>query len=160
MFSRLRRQAEPEITTLRIGHAAECARLHGCFFAHPWGVNEFETLIASASVYGAVAIIPEKKSLTGFILVRRAADEAEILTIAVDKSAQKKGLGRKLLTHQKDELQRAGVKRLFLEVDEGNKAARHLYSTSGFAQAGVRPGYYRGQNGQPANALILVSDLA
>ncbi len=159
MFSMLRRRARPVVEDLRIEHAAECARLHADFFAHPWGVNEFETMIASAAVYGAAGVDPSRGDFGGFILVRRAADEAEILTIAVDKSLQKQGLGRELLDFQVSGLRRIGVRRLFLEVDENNRAARRLYEKSAFAQVGTRPGYYRSAEGSPANALILACEL-
>ncbi len=159
MFSRLRRRARPIVEVLRAEHAVECAQLHADFFAHPWGVNEFEALITSAAVYGAVGVDPSQGDVGGFILVRRAADEAEILTIAVDKSLQKQGLGQELLEHQRDVLRRIGVRRLFLEVDEENRAARRLYEKLAFAQVGIRPDYYRSSQRKPSNALILACDL-
>ena len=159
MFSMLRRRTPPVIETLRIEHAPGCAGLHMNFFAHPWSVSEFESMIASSAVYGAAAIEPEKQGLAGFILTRRAADEAEILTLAVEKNSQKQGIGKALLDHQYEDLRRIGVHRLFLEVSEANLAARRLYEKSGFAQVGARPGYYSGVDARQANALILACDL-
>ena len=160
MFSFLRRRARPAIEHLRIEHAAECARMHAEFFAHPWSVSEFESMIASPNVFGAAAVDPAGRKPSGFILTRQAADEAEILTIAVDRALQKKGVGRELLEYQIAELRRNGVHKLFLEVDEGNKAARALYDRLRFVQVGTRPGYYRSASGAPANALILSCDLS
>ncbi len=158
MFSLLRRRSPHTLEHLRAEHAADCARLHALYFSHPWSVNEFESLIASANVHGAAALDGAGKVL-GFVLVRLAADEAEILTIAVDKSARKQGIGRELLENQAESLRRNRVRKLFLEVDEDNAAARKLYGKFGFTQAGMRPGYYRTASGKPANALILSCDL-
>ena len=152
------RRAAHNIDVLRASHAPECARLHAVYFAHPWSVAEFEALIAGASGDGAAAL-DGKGRVLGFILVRQAADEAEILTIAVDKSVQKQGIGKELLDAASDRLRIAGVRKLFLEVDEENQAARRLYAKAGFAQVGQRQGYYRSAGGKPANALILASEM-
>jgi len=159
LFSLLRRRGAHSVELLRNEHAAECARLHGLYFSHPWSISEFESMIASEPIYGAAALEEGKPRLLGFVLTRRAADEAEILTIAVDKSVRKRGIGREMLDHQADQLRRAGVRKLFLEVEEGNAAARRLYERYGFAQVGQRQGYYRTLEGIPANALILACDL-
>ena len=158
MFSILRRRNPHTLEPLRAAHAADCARLHALYFSHPWSVSEFESLIASTNVHGAAAVDGQEKVL-GFILIRCAADEAEILTIAVDKSSRKQGIGRELLTEQAERLRRIRVRKLFLEVDEDNAAARKLYSNFGFAQVGTRQGYYRTSGGKPANALILSCEL-
>ena len=52
-----------------------------------------------------------------------------------------------------------GVRRLLLEVDEGNAAARRLYAKAGFYEVGRRQGYYSGGSGGAA-ALVLCRDLA
>lgn len=158
MFSLLRRRIPHVIERLRIEHAPDCARLHALYFSHSWSVSELENLIASENVYGGAAI-DAGGALLGFIMVRKAADEAEILTIAVDKPALKQGIGRALLEFLIETLRRLPVRRLFLEVDEGNVAARQLYSKMGFAQVGMRPAYYRNAKGAPSNALILARGL-
>ena len=160
MFSIFHRRVALSLDILRGTHSAECARLHAIAFAHPWSVQEFEALIANESSDGTAALDVGGCRLHGFILVRQAADEAEILTIAVDKAVRKQGIGKALLERQLDRLQLARVRKLFLEVDEDNKAALQLYRGSGFSQVGNRPGYYRTGAGKPANALILARDLA
>ena len=88
-----------------------------------------------------------------------AADEAEILTIAVDPTERKRGVGRELLNEHLQQAAFAGARQLFLEVDEDNAAALALYRRFGFQQVGQRAGYYRRQDGRPATALILRRDL-
>jgi ribosomal-protein-alanine N-acetyltransferase len=78
----------------------------------------------------------------GFVIVRSAGDEAEILTLAVDPSHRRQGLARTLLIAAVTALRTAGAKRLFLEVDEANVAARDLYRSLGAVAVGRRPRYY------------------
>jgi len=95
-------------------------------------------------------------SLAGFILSRIAADEAEILSVAVAASRRGKGLARQLLDLNLRRLAGLGARTVFLEVDEGNEPARRLYRRAGFREVGRREGYF------PAGkaALILRRDLA
>ena len=133
--------------------AARCAAIHAPAFAHPWSVTEFERLLTSSSVVadGAAA----GSTLRGFVLSRRAADEAEILTIAVDVAARGGGLATALLGAHISRLAALGVADLFLEVDEANQPALALYRRFGFLQVGRRPAYYAKADGSTANALIL-----
>ena len=80
----------------------------------------------------------------GMVLARVAADEADILTLAVAPEAQRRGLGRALLLAALDEAARRGAKSMFLEVSVTNEAASALYLSCGFTQVGRRRGYYAG----------------
>ena len=81
-----------------------------------------------------------------------AADEAELLKIAVASVHRRRGIGRAILTDVFTGAVRAGARRLFLEVREHNDAARALYADAGFTETGRRPGYY---DQPPDNALVL-----
>ena len=72
------------------------------------------------------------------MLSRVAADEAEILTIAVEPAARASGLATALLSHHLSRLARAGAGGVFLEVDETNLPALALYRRFGFRQVGRR----------------------
>ncbi len=143
---------------LNAGDAARCAVLHKLSFAAPWSAAEFERLLASQSVL-ADGISVGDAALAGFILSRRAADEAEILTVAVDPVRRGRNLASQLLAFHAARLTRAGVARLFLEVEDGNAPARALYRRFGFREVGRRNNYYAGKDGARAHALILRADL-
>ena len=93
--------------------------------------------------------------LRGFILSRLAADEAEILTIAVEAASQGKGVGRALLSENLRQASNAGARTIFLEVDKDNAPALALYGRLGFVKVGERAGYYRRSDGMGAPALIM-----
>lgn len=143
---------------LRSSDGAACARLHAASFAHPWPVNDFEALLLDPACSGEG--IDAKSNLVGFILSRRALDEAEILTIVVDRRRRGQGCGERLLASHLARLSRQGVATLFLEVDESNVAALALYRHHGFVEKGARKGYYAKPDGTRANALIMCRSLA
>ncbi len=78
----------------------------------------------------------------GFILARVAADEAEILTIAVSPELRGQGLGGALLEAAMAEAARRGAAAMFLEVSADNHGAQRLYERHGFGQVGLRQRYY------------------
>ena len=124
------------------------AALHAQAFNAPWSAGELADLLAMP---GAFALhVPE----AGFILCRVAADEAEVLTLAVVPELRRQGLAGRLLQGAIDVSVQAGGTSLFLEVDEHNTAARALYARAGFVPVGRRPGYYDLPSGR-VDALIL-----
>ncbi len=147
----------------RIGpaFAAACAKIHAQSFAHAWTLAEFESLLAGCDVVGEAAFATSLfggRRLTGFVLSRRGADTAEILTIAVTPALRHKGVGAALLGRHLATLAAEGAKSLFLEVETDNRAARALYRRFGFAEVGERKAYYRRADGIAASALVLRRD--
>ena len=68
----------------------------------------------------------------GLILVRVAADEAEILTLAVIPGVRRSGIGHALLQEATSMAAALGARVVFLEVSVTNIAARALYTKAGF----------------------------
>lgn len=174
----------PSIRVLRASDAGAVAVLHAEAFRRGWSAAEIEAMLVDPAVLGQgiranmswpmswpmpwpmswpmswlIPWLRRASGLDGFVLSRRALDEAEILTIAVAARAQGGGLGRALLQDHMGRVAGLGVRRLFLEVDEGNAPARALYAGSGFAEVGRRDAYYRREDGSAATALVLACDL-
>ena len=116
-----------------------------CFPGAPWSAEVFERLLASPGTFCAL------DPAGGFVLVRGAGAEAEILSLGVHPDARNRGVGGRLLSMAASALTRAGVEALFLEVAESNVPARSLYARSGFVEVGRRPRYYE----DGADALVL-----
>jgi ribosomal-protein-alanine N-acetyltransferase len=100
------------------------------------------------------------RKIIGFAASRMAADEAEILSIAVNASHRGRGLSRNLLLTHLGHLAGRGVRSVFLEVEENNQPARRLYERAGFGIAGRRERYYRQASGEQLNALLMRRDLS
>lgn len=94
------------------------------------------------------------QTAAGFALCRTIADEAELLLIAVTPEMQGKGVGTQLLKDMINRVVCRGVRRLHLEVRDGNPAFE-LYQRLGFNTVGRRQAYYRGCSGESFDALTL-----
>lgn len=125
-------------------HAPVLAMLHREDFARPWTDGEFVSLLLQDTVFGFVALETgnARAGPVGFVLARAAADEGEILTIAVARAHRRHGLGWQLMDAALRELYGQRAEALFLEVDETNQPALGLYRRLGFRQVGRRPAYY------------------
>jgi ribosomal-protein-alanine N-acetyltransferase len=152
------RRAPTTIFDARAADAAALAALHGRSFARGWSESEFERLLSDRAVVAHVARAGSRGEPAGFMLSRRAADEAEILTVAVAPAARGRGIARELLARHLGRLAALGVARVFLEVDDGNRPARSLYARAGFREVGRREGYYASA-ARPGAALTLRRDL-
>jgi ribosomal-protein-alanine N-acetyltransferase len=158
LLNRFFRRTKPTIVDARASDAAALAALHGRAFAHGWSESEFERLLVDKAVVAHVARAGNSKIPAGFMLSRRAADEAEILTVAVAPAARGRGIARALLARHLGRLAALGIARVFLEVDDGNRPALKLYGRAGFLQVGQRAGYYARAEGA-RTALTLRRDL-
>ena len=71
----------------------------------------------------------------GFSLVRQVADESELLLLAVLPQARGRGIGSSLLGRFVEKGRQAGLRRLHLEVRDGNDAVelyrRHDFTVEG-----------------------------
>jgi [ribosomal protein S18]-alanine N-acetyltransferase len=152
---RLFARGEPVLSQAGPRDARALAALHGASFHRGWSDGEFEQLLMDRNVVAHRAAVG--RNVVGFILSRLAADEAEILSVAVTSSRRGRGLARRLLDLNLRRLAGLGTYAVFLEVDEGNVPARRLYQRAGFRDVGRREGYYSA--GKGAAALILRRDL-
>ncbi|MEP1205749.1 MAG: ribosomal protein S18-alanine N-acetyltransferase [Rhizobiaceae bacterium] len=123
---------------------ASIADLHNRSFSRGWLRSEIEKLALQQNVTLLVArtVGDPDGPVLGFNIIRRAEDEAEILSIAVDPKGRGRGLGESLMREAILRLRADRVENLILEVDEANGAAVRLYQRLGFQTVGNRPGYY------------------
>jgi len=128
-----------EPATLR--DAARLAQLHGLSFHRGWGEGEFEAMLSERNTL--VHRLKLGRKIIGFAVSRIGADEAEILSIAIDPDHRGRGLSRNLLLTHLGHLAGRGIRTVFLEVEENNHAARRLYDRAGFSVAGRRERYYK-----------------
>ncbi|WP_421784662.1 ribosomal protein S18-alanine N-acetyltransferase [Hyphobacterium sp.] len=129
------------------------AAIHACCFPRGWSAPALARLLAEPNVIG---LRSGTGNSGGFILVRKAVDEAEILTLAVDPDSRRQGVARQLLAEAEKRLVLAGAKRIFLEVSDQNTAARALYAAAGYGNAGRRRRYYS----DGSDALVMEKTLA
>jgi [ribosomal protein S18]-alanine N-acetyltransferase len=151
------RQIGP-VRRARSADAAEIARIQAASFAEPWSQDEWSKQIAEA--HALAYVVPQRQEgRAGFLLARRVADEAEIISLTVDPSARRQGIAKAMLEHLISDLGADLPCRLFLEVSVRNVAAIALYELHGFAEVGLRKAYYKEPNGELVDAKILARDV-
>jgi ribosomal-protein-alanine N-acetyltransferase len=121
-----------------IAHAAAMAAIHHTAFprGEAWRTDAIALQLALPGVIGWL----DRRG--GMILARVAADEVEVLTLAVAPAARRRGLGTRLLDAAMTLATSRGACTAFLEVSISNTAARTLYARAGFTPTGRRPRYY------------------
>jgi ribosomal-protein-alanine N-acetyltransferase len=140
--------------------AAGLAAMHACCFDEAWDAQTFRMLLRMPGTFAHVAwtrAAPAEPA--GFVVWRRAGDDAEVISIGVLPGQRDRRLGRRLLRTVILAATSSGVRRLVLEVAEGNAPARALYAQLRLVEVGRRRGYYRKAHGTAEDALILARDL-
>ena len=119
-------------------HATALSAIHARAFPQDecWNERIIAGQLSQPGVFGLI------DARGGMLLARLAADEAEVLTVAVVPERRQQGLGAALLSRAADEARLRGAERIFLEVSTRNPAARGLYQQLGYQQIGRRKAYY------------------
>jgi ribosomal-protein-alanine N-acetyltransferase len=133
------------------------AATHAESFEDGWSADDIAALLGSPGAF-AILVRDDADFVLAFALARAAADEAELLTLAVAPGVRQRGLGSALVEAVAGAAAAGGARRLFLEVAADNTAALALYRRAGFAPVGARAAYYRRTRGA-ADALVFARDL-
>lgn len=153
---------EPDRTSILWAHisdAAELAQLHGEVFDTPWSASSVEQLLSHPGSISLVARSGQPLRAVGFVIGQVAADEAELLSIAVSKTAQRKGTGQALVQAIIRAAKKAGARTLHLEVAADNTAALALYDKLQFTVSGRRKGYYERAGAEAQDAITMALPL-
>jgi len=108
----------------------------GAFLAAPGVV-----FLVVESVPGGEAVVARGRAC-GFGILRWAADQGEVVNLAVTATARGCGMGSALLDSLLDLAGGLGLTSIFLEVRKSNGVALALYRSRGFREVGVRRQYY------------------
>lgn len=107
----------------------------------PWELSQFQELISYENVIHLIAEKPNGEVLA-LIIASKTMVEADIYMLAVKKSYQGKGIGKKIFQELIQELKSSDLETIFLEVRESNIAAKSVYEKLGFKKIGRRKDYY------------------
>lgn len=139
---------------LDLGRAAAMhAEAFTPFGEHIWTRQDLAELMALPGVAGLLLQLEGHDA--GFAVCQVAADEAELLTLAVRPAYRRRGGARQLLTAVIDHVRASGARALFLEVGVDNPGARRLYDSQGFRAVGERRAYYERGQSPPADGIVM-----
>lgn len=123
-------------------------------FGEGWSAAQVTAALESAERAGEVALGADGV-VVGFSLARCAADEAELLLVAVDPAWRRRGVAAALVTRVLDGARAGGARAIFLEVRDANHGAGALYRAQGFQAVGRRKGYYAGADQRRHDAITM-----
>lgn len=135
---------------------AGVARLEQASYLFPWSEGIFRD---SLRVGYQCSVLEIGVVLAGYSVLATGAGEAHLLNLCVRESFRCRGLGTRMLQHVFASAERDGARVIFLETRPSNHSAIRLYAAQGFAQIGVRRGYYQARDGRE-DALVMRRALA
>jgi len=112
-----------------------------------------EASLLEACSSGSAWVAEQDGRVIGFLIGRIAADEFEILNVAVARAYRRRGMASALLNEALECAQTGGSRRAYLEVRASNEAAIALYLRHEFRVCGSRARYYQ----HPAEDAVVLS---
>ncbi|MDT8900027.1 ribosomal protein S18-alanine N-acetyltransferase [Anaeroselena agilis] len=110
-------------------------------FLTPWSREAFVAEIEDNDL--ACYLVAEAEGqVVGYAGMWIILDEAHVTNVALLPAFRGRGLGTRLMDTLRQVAKALGAARMTLEVRPSNHEARRLYGKLGFAERGVRPGYY------------------
>lgn len=152
-----RPRAKVDVAIAKGDDAARLSQLHGACFDVAWSTPDIARLLAMPGAFCVIA--RQKDEALGFLLVRIAGDEAEIISIGTLPKARRQGIGARLIDAAVEFLGQQKTTRLLIEVADSNDAALALYRKFGFATVGRRRDYYQHADGRREDAAIMRKEI-
>ena len=119
-------------------------------YTSPWFSGVYETELSNRAASYFVA--RQKENVAGYAGLWVIREQANLTTLAVHPSYQKRKIGERLLITVLEEAHYRGANHMTLEVRENNRAAQNLYRKYGFQETATRRKYYL-DNGE--NAVVM-----
>lgn len=123
-------------------------------YSTPWSRRAFVSEVTDNS-YAYYFVARRDGVIVGYVGMWVILDEAHITNIAVAPECRRLGIGQTMLETMFERAKEHGATRMTLEVRVSNLGARALYRKLGFADRGLRKGYYTDSN---EDAIIMWKD--
>jgi [ribosomal protein S18]-alanine N-acetyltransferase len=142
---------EAVIRPMRVTDVADVVAIERASYQFPWSEGIFRDCLRVGYVCRVVTF---SRQVVAYGVMSFGAGEAHILNLCVDPAHRCRGVGRRLLSSLVERAGAAGMGEAFLEVRPSNTAAIRLYLALGFAQVGMRRGYYQVVGGREDAAVL------
>jgi len=130
-------------------HARILAALHAACFAASWDAKAMAELLPLPGLRATIALAGDEP--VGLVLVRVAADEAEVLTICTLPAWRRRGIAGRLMEAAGDQATRAGAVRLYLEVGGRRPGRPRPVHGAGLRRGGAPPRLLRPRSRRPGH---------
>lgn len=122
-------------------------------YSFPWTRGNFVDSLAAG--YRAEVLTGRNTGIVAYFVAMAGVAELHLLNLTVAPRWQGRGLGHRLLDVLEQRCREAGAAMLWLEVRSSNQRARSLYLQRGFAEVGLRKGYYPAAGGTREDAVVM-----
>ena len=122
-------------------------------YAFPWSRGNFIDSLAAG--YCARVLRAARRELIGYFVAMSGVEEMHLLNITVAPAFEHRGHARFMIAALLLLCREQGARELWLEVRESNARARAMYQRLGFAEVGVRKGYYPAPFGRREDAVVM-----
>lgn len=134
------KNAAPVVREMTMEDGAAVAELEHQTFSDAWSEK---SVLETLDQPNTICLIAEKAGrMAGYILVYKAADEAEIARIAVAEELKRQGVASSLMKELLLKCREQEIEKVLLDVRESNAAARAFYGKTGFREDGIRQHFY------------------
>lgn len=113
-------------------------------FLTPWSRASFEAEMTNTELNYYVVLVDEEKNkqVVGYAGMWIIVDEAHVTNVALLPDYRGQSLGKELMMGLMAKAKDRGTDKMTLEVRISNDIGRRLYTSLGFVESGIRPGYY------------------
>lgn len=154
MSAMLREAAPPQRRLLPMTAARldEVMAIENVAYDFPWTRGNFIDGLAAG--YDAQLLLVDEE-LVGYFVAMAGVEEMHLLNLTVAPGRQGCGHARFMLAELLLLCRRQAAEQLWLEVRGSNRRAHAVYTRFGFAQIGIRKGYYPAPRGQREDAIVM-----
>jgi ribosomal-protein-alanine N-acetyltransferase len=132
--------AQRSLVDMRIEHLDEAMEIERAAYGTPWTRGNFVDSLHGGCL--AWCLFDAWSRMLGYVLAMQGADEVHLLNLTVASAYRGQGHARYMLDRLIEVGASSGAQQVWLEVRASNQRARDLYSRIGFAEVGLRKGYY------------------
>jgi ribosomal-protein-alanine N-acetyltransferase len=119
--------------------SAAATLIEECPEASMWSMESLLAPVPQREIWAAEV----EGRFAGILIGQVAADEFEILNLAVGKEFRRRGVATQLVTAALESAKTAGTLKTYLEVRASNEGGIQFYVRLGFQECGRRTNYYR-----------------
>ncbi|HEV7966808.1 MAG TPA: ribosomal protein S18-alanine N-acetyltransferase [Candidatus Acidoferrales bacterium] len=153
MHSPVRKSKDSSALTVRPMSTSDVAAAFSILEESPEAALWSRASLQESASHGTAWVAELDRRVVGILIGRVAADEFEILNLAVGQACRRRGIATQLLSAAFESARSAGARQAFLEVRASNEGGIAFYMRMNFRICGCRPNYYRNP---VENAVLLV----
>jgi [ribosomal protein S18]-alanine N-acetyltransferase len=153
-------QARPQLRPMRADDLDAVMAIEAAAYDFPWTRGNFIDSLAAG--YLALVLAQGQRgegALVAYLMAMRGVGEMHLLNVTVAPPWQRRGLAQQLLAALEQACRAEQLPLLWLEVRASNRRARDIYRLRGFAEVGLRRGYYPALGGQREDAVVMRLEL-